>query len=315
MKSRRFSFLIAPALALLAGALYLGVLLAQTPHFNDNFERLVSTGIVVLIFLLAYRAQRRFAQIAAERDANGRLVAEMRNLEKFRREFVANVAHELRTPLTGIRGAVDVLVEDATLSGEDRAAMFGVLREQTARLDRLSQDILSLAEIERAQASDTRELEMCDLSHVVANAVALMEPKASALGVRLVLARNDSFHANCDAGLLEEAVENLVENALRYSESDDVVVTLAAEGDRARITVADHGVGIAPEHQKRIFERFYRVDKTRSRSHCGTGLGLAIVKHIARLHGGDVALESQTGHGCRFSIILPSRADVICRER
>lgn len=103
--------------------------------------------------------------------------------------------------------------------------------------------------------------------------------------------------------------------ALRYSESDDVVVTLAAEGDRARITVADHGVGIAPEHQKRIFERFYRVDKTRSRSHCGTGLGLAIVKHIARLHGGDVALESQTGHGCRLSIILPSRTDVICRER
>ena len=266
MKSRRFSFLIAPALALLAGALYLGVLLAQTPHFNDNFERLVSTGIVVLIFLLAYRAQRRFAQIAAERDANGRLVAEMRNLEKFRREFVANVAHELRTPLTGIRGAVDVLVEDATLSGEDRAAMFGVLREQTARLDRLSQDILSLAEIERAQASDTHEFEICDLSHVVANAVALMEPKASALGVRLVLVRNDSLHANCDAGLLEEAVENLVENALRYSESDDVVVTLAAEGDRARITVADHGVGIAPEHQKRMRKRASAARQKKAKS-------------------------------------------------
>lgn len=265
---------------------------------------LVGAGVVLTLFLTVHRFRARLAQLTGERDAKERLLEEMRKLEKFRREFVSNITHEIRTPLTGIMGAVEVLSEDDSLAPEDRTAMFNVLKEQTVRLDKLAQDILSLARIEHSEERGRRDFVVCDLSDVMKNVFTLMRPKAAAQGVGLVLLRNDRIRIACDAARIEESVQNLVENALRYSGSLTIELSLSAEGGRAKISVADRGVGIAPEHQLRIFERFYRVDKARSREMGGTGLGLAIVKHIAQLHGGEVSVASELGNGSVFTILL-----------
>lgn len=266
---------------------------------------IVLAGIAVYaVFAAVRRIRARFAQLAGERDAKDRLLAEMRKLEKFRREFVSNVTHEIRTPLTGILGAVELLSEDESLPPEDRAAMFNVLKEQTVRLDKLSRDILSLARIEHSEESGENDFAVCDLSDVMNNVFTLMRPKAAAAGTGLLLLRNDRVKIPCDAPRIEEVVQNLVENALRYSGSLTVEMSLENEGGRAKISVTDHGVGIPEEHLDRIFERFYRVDKARSRGMGGTGLGLAIVKHIVHLHGGEVSVSSKPAEGTVFTVTL-----------
>jgi signal transduction histidine kinase len=129
-----------------------------------------------------------------------------------------------------------------------------------------------------------------------------MKPKAASQGVGLVLLRNDRVRIACDAALIDEAVQNLIENALRYSGSLTIELSLEVDGGYAKISVIDHGIGVSKEHQARIFERFYRVDKARSREMGGTGLGLAIVKHIAQLHDGEVSIVSESGKGSIFTI-------------
>ena len=265
----------------------------------------IVAAVLAAVFLALRRTRAKLARITGERDAKDRLLAEMRKLEKFRRDFVSNVTHEIRTPLTGILGAVDVLAEDEALTPEDRSAMLTVLKEQSSRLDKLAQDILSLARIEHSEDGGSRnDFAVCDLSDIMKNVFTLMRPKAAAQGVGLLLLRNDRVRIACDAARIEEAVLNLVENALRYSGSLTVELSLEADGGRSRISVMDRGVGIPKEHQARIFERFYRVDKARSREIGGTGRGLAIVKHIAQLHGGEVSVVSEPGGGSTFTILI-----------
>ena len=272
---------------------------------GETLAVFLGTSFFAAVFFVVRRTRAKLAQLTVERDAKEGLLVEMRKLEKFRRDFVSNITHEIRTPLTGILGAVDVLAEDESLSSSDRAAMLSVLREQSVRLDKLAQDILSLARIEHSEdVADRRDFAECDLSDVMKNVFALMRPKAAAHGVGLVLLRNDRVRIACDVARIEEAVLNLVENALRYSGSLTVELSLEMDGGHARITVADRGVGIPKEHQARIFERFYRVDKARSREIGGTGLGLAIVKHIAQLHGGEVSVVSEPGNGSAFTIVI-----------
>ena len=270
---------------------------AVSSVFSIPISALVGAGIVLVLFLTVRRFRARLAQLVGERDAKERLIEEMRRLEKFRCEFVSNVTHEIRTPLTGIMGAVDVLSEDYALMPEDRAAMLSVLKEQTVRLDKLAQDILSLAKIEHSKENGRKDFVMCDLSDVMKNVFTLMKPKAASQGVGLVLLRNDRVRIACDA-----AVQNLIENALRYSGSLTIELSLEVDGGHAKISVIDHGIGVSKEHQARIFERFYRVDKARSREMGGTGLGLAIVKHIAQLHDGEVSIVSESGKGSIFTI-------------
>lgn len=260
------------------------------------------TAAVIYHFSRITRA--RMEQLVSERDAKERLIDEMRKLEKFRRDFISNLTHEIRTPLTGILGAVELLGDDGHLNDADRTTMLKILKDESVRLDKLAQDILALARIEHTSDEAKRAFAVCNLSDVIKNAFTLMKPNAAAAGVGLVLLKNETVKTACDAALIEEAVLNLIENALRYSGSLTIGLSLENIGGRARISVADNGVGIGEKHLPRIFERFYRVDKARSREKGGTGLGLAIVKHIAQLHGGEVSVASTPSKGCTFTITI-----------
>lgn len=260
------------------------------------------TAAVIYHFSRITRA--RMEQLVSERDAKEKLIDEMRKLEKFRRDFISNLTHEIRTPLTGILGAVELLGDDGHLNDADRTTMLKILKDESVRLDKLAQDILALARIEHTSDETKRAFAVCNLSDVIKNAFTLMKPNAAAAGVGLVLLKNETVKTACDAALIEEAVLNLIENALRYSGSLTIGLSLENIGGRARISVADNGVGIGEKHLPRIFERFYRVDKARSREKGGTGLGLAIVKHIAQLHGGEVSVASTPSKGCTFTITI-----------
>ena len=265
--------------------------------------------IILMLILLARRNEARFARIAAERDAKEKLLSEMRKLENFRRDFVSNVTHEIKTPITGILGAVDLLSDDssAALSPSDRAEILSVLQSQSKRLNALAEDILSLAKLEQSETLPQKDFTLCDVAEIVNTAADLAKSAAQKADVKLAteIAAPGSFLRECNPRLIEEAISNLISNALRYSGSPTVKVTLASREDgKLEIRVIDHGIGIPKAAQSRVFERFYRVDKGRSRELGGTGLGLAIVKHIALLHGGDVALESEPGAGCIFTITI-----------
>lgn len=264
----------------------------------------IGAVIAAVIYHFTRRTRAKVAQLVSERDAKEKLIDEMRKLEKFRRDFISNLTHEIRTPLTGILGAVELLDDADALGESDRAAMLKILKDETARLDKLAQDILALARIEHTSDETKQAFPVCDLSDVINNVFTLMKPKAAAAGVGLILLKNESVKIPCDTALLEEAVLNLMENALRYSGSKTIELSLESSGGKAKITVADNGVGIDKKHLPRLFERFYRVDKARSREKGGTGLGLAIVKHIAQLHGGEVTVASSPGAGCAFTITV-----------
>ena len=174
------------------------------------------------------------------------------------------------------------------------------------RLNALAQGILSLARLERGDAGDVLSRTRVDLSSLVDELTERLAPQATMKGVSLVVHALDPCEVSCDAQLVESAISNLVVNAIRHSGSDRVWISVSRETDKACIVVEDHGVGIAEEHRAKVFERFHRVDGSRSAETGGAGLGLAIVRRIARLHGGDVTLEPATPSGCRFILTLPA---------
>ena len=261
--------------------------------------------VILALVLFMRRAEQRLARLAAERDLQDRLLAEMRKLERFRSDFISNVTHEIKTPVTGILGAVEVLADETSALDEtDRQELQKVLRDQSVRLNALVEDILSLARLEQAESEHRAAFTPCDISDIVQTAVNLARPAAEKSDTGISLSRRPVTRP-CDPRLVESAVTNLIQNALRYSGSTEIDVRLdATPDDRARIVVADHGIGIPVECQTRIFERFYRVDKDRSRALGGTGLGLAIVKHIAQLHGGEVSVSSKPGAGATFTLTI-----------
>ena len=261
-------------------------------------ERLAAAGLVILVFLSTRRLTRRL-------DAQSRQLEIAVANEKFRREFTSNVTHELKSPLTAILGAIEMLGDGTSLSEEERRELFGIVRAESRRLGNLVQDVLALAQIEREQLQETHAFAALPLNDLIRTVVTQEETKARARGVRLELVRNDAATVLGDATRLEEALVNLIENALRYSGSDTIRVTSTAVGDRVTVAVTDFGIGIPAEHLPHLFERFYRINKSRSRALGGTGLGLAIVKHIVQLHGGDVSVSSDPGRETVFAFTLP----------
>ena len=229
----------------------------------------------------------------------------LRKLESFRIDFIANVSHEIKTPLSSILSAVESLEDGALSKPEISARFLQILSQQAKRLNFLVQDILSLAALERRQVSDEKCLLPTQIDSVILSAINLCSEQATKASIELKLIQNESLLVRCDPDLLEQAIVNLISNAIRYSGSPTIEIALSRQSSQALISVRDYGIGISGEHIPRIFERFYRVHKERSRQLGGTGLGLAIVKHIVQLHGGTVTLESTPRQGCLFKILLP----------
>jgi len=258
---------------------------------------------LLLIFLFTDRLVARARALARERDENARRLAEMERREAFRRDFVANVTHEIKTPVTGILAAADML-SDTDLPAAERQTLLDLLKRESHRLDALAHDVLDLARLEHERAEDRESFAEADLADILDSVRDRMQPRVDAANVKLSVQATPPLPFTCDAALVEQAVANLVENALRYSGSPDIILSAELNASGAVLAVEDHGTGIPEKHRARIFERFYRVDKDRSRTCGGTGLGLAIVKHIARLHGGEATLSVPQGGGCRFEITL-----------
>jgi two-component system phosphate regulon sensor histidine kinase PhoR len=240
-------------------------------------------------------------------------VTHFRHLENVRRDFVANVSHELKTPIASIKGFVETLLDGAVDDAKDARRFLGIVSKQAERLEQIIEDLLSLSRIEQSEGAGNLPLEFGLVREVLAAAMADCQPRADGRDITLEWECDASLVAPLNRPLLEQAVINLVDNAIKYSENGRTVMVsgrleqAVMEDDRPGvvISVTDQGCGIAPEHLPRIFERFYRVDKARSRKLGGTGLGLSIVKHIVQAHGGTVAVDSTPGVGTTFRLLLP----------
>ncbi|MCH2138493.1 MAG: ATP-binding protein [Phycisphaerales bacterium] len=231
-------------------------------------------------------------------------VTRMRRLETMRSDFAANVSHELRTPITAIQGYAELLDESSQGTDKDHAQ---VILRNCRRLSAIIEDLLALARLEgESQAAFTVEdsVPVHDLLDAVTRSCA---DEASHASITMRVDCNDQLAVQGSTALLEQAVSNLVTNAIRYGGSGSMVELRATQaGDAAEIAVVDHGGGIPLEHHSRVFERFYRIDRGRSRQVGGTGLGLAIVKNIVLAHKGSVALKETPGGGCTFVMSLPA---------
>jgi two-component system, OmpR family, phosphate regulon sensor histidine kinase PhoR len=232
-------------------------------------------------------------------------VTRLNQLETIRRDFVANVSHELRTPITSIKGFVDTLRDGGIHSPEDTTRFLGIIARQTDRLNSIIEDLLTLSELEQTGRGNIG-LNIVELKGVLQNAIAACELKAAAKEMHIQIKCDGDLKANINAPLLEQAIINLIGNAIKYSEAKSSIdISAKSDSDAIAIGITDHGCGIEKIHLPRLFERFYRVDRARSRELGGTGLGLSIVKHIVLAHGGRVEVESTPGKGSTFSIYLP----------
>lgn len=233
-------------------------------------------------------------------------ITELKRLEAVRKEFVANVSHELRTPIQIIRGYTEILLSEDGNS-EATKKYLGLIDKNAQRMERIVADLLSLARLENDPIS-WLTVETCNLRDTIRGAIAAVEPRASIRGITISLSCPQDLFCTANSGLIEQALVNLLDNAINYSpEKSSVEVTAGIAGKNIEICVADSGIGIPSADLPHIFERFYRVDKSRSKQTGGTGLGLAIVRHIATIHGGDVRVESYQGEGSKFTITLPSQ--------
>ncbi len=252
------------------------------------------------------------------RDANDALVgaivvlhdvSDLRQLEAVRRDFVANISHELKTPLAAIRGLVETLIDDRAMEPATHDRFIEKIRDQAMRLSNLVADLLTLSRLESDQAGG--QFERLDLRELVAESYRAQVHAAELKRVEMGASVSDRpVIIEGEGEALRELVDNLLSNAVKYTpEGGRVDVRLKTEGTNAVLSVEDTGIGIAPEEQGRIFERFYRVDKARSRQLGGTGLGLSIVKHVALTHGGNVSLKSAPGRGSTFRVQIPLAAE------
>ena len=228
--------------------------------------------------------------------------------ERTQREFIANVSHELRTPLTSISGYVETLLDHETELGGTARNFLGIILKNATRMTRLTEDLLALARVESGEDKLMPEPQPADrlVTDAVAAVRGLVEEAGATLRIEVLV--TDKVMAVPDA--IVQVLSNLIENATRYGrarngEPAEVQVSATREGRTVCFQVQDHGVGIASEHLERIFERFYRVDKARSRETGGTGLGLAIAKHLVEQHGGRIWVKSDLGAGSTFCFTLP----------
>jgi two-component system sensor histidine kinase SenX3 len=229
-------------------------------------------------------------------------VSEVHRIESVRRDFVANVSHELKTPI----GALGLLAE--TIADTDDPAVVRQLADRVVReADRLSRIVDDLLDLSTVEAQESPAREPLPVRRLISEAVDFVQASATAARVPVrVTPDPPDIKIVCDERQMLSAVVNLLDNAIKYSSADaSVEVGASVVDDRVAIIVRDHGIGIPTRDLERIFERFYRVDRARSRETGGNGLGLAIVRHVAQAHGGEVAVQSREGEGSTFTLYVP----------
>jgi two-component system, OmpR family, phosphate regulon sensor histidine kinase PhoR len=231
-------------------------------------------------------------------------VTNVENAQKSRREFVANVSHELRTPLTSIQGYVETLIEDPNPNPETTKEFLGVILKNATRMNRLTEDLLALAGVESPDYKLAMQPARAD--SLLQDAIESLGGIVVDSGIKLQSSGAPDLVVMADPDAMNQVFGNLIENSLKYArDGKRIRVGARALEHEVQFTVQDFGPGIASEHLERIFERFYRIDKARSRESGGTGLGLAIVKHIVQAHGGRIWVESELGKGASFNFTLP----------
>jgi two-component system phosphate regulon sensor histidine kinase PhoR len=233
-------------------------------------------------------------------------ISRLKHLETVRRDFVSNVSHELRTPITSIKGFVETLLDGAIENPTEARRFLEIVGRQAERLESIFEDLLSLSRIEQGEESASIDLEHGDITEIALRAVENCALKAEAKGVAVTLEGQRVLSPRVSSSLLEQAISNLIDNAITHTDRGGRVTVGVSEGEAEYVvSVRDTGCGIEAVHLGRLFERFYRVDKARTRKAGGTGLGLAIVKHIAQIHRGQVEVESKVGEGSLFTLRLP----------
>ncbi len=290
---------------------------------NSDLHRLVTKtlnlGTTVEGDITLSGTEDRYLQVTgtmlrnASRNTIGALIVlnditRLHKLEQVRRDFVANVSHELKTPITSIKGYIETLLDGAFRDPDDAERFLKIAAKQANRLNAIIEDLLKLSRIEQGVERGEILLEQAALKGLLTAAVSVCETQITAKNIHVSLSCPADLIARINPPLLEQAVVNLIDNAAKYNDSGSAIEIAAIQDSNAiSITVRDHGIGIAPEHLPRLFERFYRVDKARSRAEGGTGLGLAIAKHIVLAHGGTISVDSRMGEGSTFTISLPLR--------
>ncbi|MBV8817559.1 MAG: PAS domain-containing protein, partial [Acidobacteriaceae bacterium] len=266
-------------------------------------RRILLRGVKSLIF------EVQAAPLAAV-SARGALailhnVTELERLERVRKDFVANVSHELRTPLATIRGYAETLLDGGLEDQENNRKFIEIILSHAIRLNNIASDLLIISELE-SNGSATQPKPV-SIRSVVESALRTVESSARVCGVRLTSGRIEDFQVMGYEIRLEQAFVNLLDNAIKFNrpEGEVRIETNAIKDGQASVTITDTGIGIPSDDVPRIFERFYRVDKARSRAVGGTGLGLSIVRHVIEQAGGSIQVESQLGKGSRFTVLLP----------
>jgi two-component system, OmpR family, phosphate regulon sensor histidine kinase PhoR len=232
-------------------------------------------------------------------------VTQIERLERVRQEFLSNISHELRTPLTSIMAFVETLEDGAIDDKENNRRFLGVIRRNAERMHGLIADILELSMIESGNVSiETKSVRLYNLVEEVFTA---LSSKATAREITLLNSIAEDVRVPADPVRLEQMLTNLIDNGIKFNRpAGSVTVSVDQTAEKTSISIADTGEGILPDHLSRVFERFYRADRGRTREVGGTGLGLAIVKHLARLHGGEVSVTSALSRGTTFTIELPA---------
>lgn len=230
----------------------------------------------------------------------------LRRLENIRRDFAANVSHEIKTPLTAIKGFVETLDGGALEDPAQARRFLGIIQRHADRLSTIIEDLINLSRIEGEGADQEIQMERQPVRPVLEAAVGLCADLAAEKRIAVELDCDPGLQARISRTLLEQAAVNLLNNAIQYSNPSGAVrIRVRAEETELAIAFEDEGIGIEPSHLPRLFERFYRADKARSRKQGGAGLGLAIVKHIVAAHNGRIDVESALGKGATFVIYLP----------
>ncbi len=255
---------------------------------------------------MAEKISGKIETITKDKDDTQAVLISMNRLEKIRQDFVANVSHELKTPITSIKGFVETLLEGAINDPQRAQDFLGIIARHANRLDAIINDLLVLCRLDEDGQKRNLSFETQEIRPVILSAVEMAKYKADAKNMTIEINCDDKLKAKMNAALLEQAVLNLIDNAVKYSQDGGKIeITSSRNQAEILIRVSDNGCGIENQHLDRIFERFYVVDKARSRKLGGTGLGLAIVKHIAQVHAGNISVESTIGKGSTFTIHLP----------